>query len=867
MIGAFFVFAASSQAAPSDIVFSEIMYNPSGSDSKKEWVEIYNSGAESIIIIEGSGNDSWRFNDGSNHTLTLMQGSLTIPTGGFAILASDGATFLAEHTGYVGTVIDTVMSLNNTSDTIKLSSDKGESFFGSVTYENSWGADGDGKTLEKISLSGANDISNWQISSAPEGSPGEASGAEEIPEEEESAEPAAEEEPTTPAPSAGANTELIGDATKIKISEVFPNPKGDEASQEFIELYNSGTQSMSINGWTLSDASKITVLENIILLPKEYRAFYRSTTGIALNNTNESIYLYNSNGELIDSLSYASTIEAYSYALDISSSEFSWSESITPGHKNIILLPNEPPEPIITIARNPIAPNELVTISAAESSDPDDDSLIYIWSLENNFEVNGVIFKHSFASLGKHIITLNLSDGRNNATATTAIDVLPAKDILSLRSQQNSAAKKIGTDEIYGVSPFSATNASIQITEIFPNPAGADDSEWIELYNPNDFEISLDKWIIDDQDGGSRPHTISDRTIGALSYLVLGKEETKLTLNNSSDEVRLFDKNEKLIDGVLYDDAQEDQSYSKSDEEFWFWTPNTTPNEPNTTNPVAAQNNFNETFSFPAPITNDYLPFTDIVDIDLPNIRELEIGTEVRVQGTVAVEPGVLGKTYFYITGSPGIQVYFSKKDWPSLAVGDVIGVIGSLSESMGEARLKITDKQDIVPLYESDPPEPIEAQTGEIGEMLEGALVRVAAQLVEKKGASWYVDDGSGEAKITFQPSTNIKKPNAKDADWISATGLVSETTSGYRILPRYQEDINIIEPPALDQGEVLGESISQDGIRRFQIPPNNTPSKMLTYLLITSSALIVLLASLLIKLRVETKKRLKDVDGDIKK
>ena len=150
LAGGFFVWPTTASAAVNEIRCTEIMYNPAGTDTKMEWVEIFNSGASDVALVEGSGNDSWRFNDGSNHTLTLVQGSLTIPAGGYAILASEGQTFLDTHAGFAGTVIDTVLSLNNTSDTIQLSSDKGESFFGLVTYENTQGADGDGNSLQLL---------------------------------------------------------------------------------------------------------------------------------------------------------------------------------------------------------------------------------------------------------------------------------------------------------------------------------------------------------------------------------------------------------------------------------------------------------------------------------------------------------------------------------------------------------------------------------------------------------------------------------------------------------------------------------------------------------------------------------------------
>ena len=80
----------------------------------------------------------------------------------------------------------------------------------------------------------------------------------------------------------------------------------------------------------------------------------------------------------------------------------------------------------------------------------------------------------------------------------------------------------------------------------------------------------------------------------------------------------------------------------------------------------------------------------------LEKIRDEDIGDKVVVTGVVAVEPGVLGTQYFYIVGSPGVQVYMYKKDFPDLKIGDRVEVMGELSESGGEARLKTSEKSDI---------------------------------------------------------------------------------------------------------------------------------------------------------------------------
>ncbi len=135
--------------ASAQIEITEIMYDLEGSDSRREWIEIYNSGSSDITL-----SDDWRFNDGKNHTFKDPpenggQGSLTISPSAYVIIASDAATFIADNSDFSGTVIDTVMSLNNTADTLQIKDANGV-VVSEVSYNNTMGASEDGNSLQKI---------------------------------------------------------------------------------------------------------------------------------------------------------------------------------------------------------------------------------------------------------------------------------------------------------------------------------------------------------------------------------------------------------------------------------------------------------------------------------------------------------------------------------------------------------------------------------------------------------------------------------------------------------------------------------------------------------------------------------------------
>lgn len=124
----------------------------------------------------------------------------------------------------------------------------------------------------------------------------------------------------------------------------------------------------------------------------------------------------------------------------------------------------------------------------------------------------------------------------------------------------------------------------IKINEIFPNPKGPDSGEeWVELKNFGTEPVSLGNWILDDGKAdsaiGSSSYKIQSSIIAPGGLVVLVVPSGKLSLNNTSDTVRLFNENNILVDSVSYENAAEDLSYIFIAEK-WAWG-NPTPNSAN----------------------------------------------------------------------------------------------------------------------------------------------------------------------------------------------------------------------------------------------------------------------------------------------
>jgi dienelactone hydrolase len=131
-----------------DILINEIMYNPPGVDTNLEWIELYNNDTKEINIT------GWQFYEADEYNrLTLIQGSMIIPAGGYAIIADDATTFLNGHPACNCTVIESGFWLSNTGDSITLK-DASSAIIDEVSYHNSWGASGNGKTLQRNATGG-----------------------------------------------------------------------------------------------------------------------------------------------------------------------------------------------------------------------------------------------------------------------------------------------------------------------------------------------------------------------------------------------------------------------------------------------------------------------------------------------------------------------------------------------------------------------------------------------------------------------------------------------------------------------------------------------------------------------------------------
>ena len=361
LLASFFIGPGNSQGA-SSLIINEIMYSLPGADDKHEWIELFNAGSSEIDLT------GWKFHDGDdaiNHALNAppkngSRGSLILPAGGFLLLAGDAATVAADLPGFSEAIIDTVMSLVNSSATLKIINKDGQEVC-SAFYSKEIGADGNGKTLEW-------DGAQLKESFAEGGTPGAPNS---VLSPNYSPAPTATPSPTatgsaetvTPTPSISPTTSpapAYQYSKDIFINEFFPYPPTGE--KEWMELFNADEEIIDLNGWGISDQTNIAHPQIIPADTKiEPNSFLVVELGKQiLNNDGDQISLLWPDGQVLHAVSYQKATASQSVSR-LDNGQWIWTNRPTPGTKNL------PSLFATTVSENETAPPAITTLQETAS--------------------------------------------------------------------------------------------------------------------------------------------------------------------------------------------------------------------------------------------------------------------------------------------------------------------------------------------------------------------------------------------------------------------------------------------------------------------------------------------------------------------
>ena len=711
-----------------NIKLNEIVVSPD--DSENEKIELYNNSTSTVILSGGYICD--------NHLI----GSYCKPVNGVIV----GRGFLVVDLGtrsLLNNDADSVILKNPDEDVIAeviyegdTAPKKGESFARSIDGAGSW------QITTAVTMGASNNIVARVI--VP---PSINNGASYNPLSNQS-------QTTTVAPA----------TTTILINEIYPDPTGADNDDEFIELYNFGSQAVDLGDWKIKDNEKsYTISANIPA--GGYLVLKRPDTEIALNNTAaESVVLVDAWGRQADKISYerALTGESYNRTAD----GWRWSYALTPGLKNVI----EEPDAISLIwkilAPDSGEPDEVLKFSAVGSVDPRGGQLNYLWKFASGTEFVGPTAEYKFTTSGIFEMVLNAS-----STAGT--------------SGNKKLSIKIGTG-------LSVQNALVGITEILPNPDGNDDNEYIEVSNFGSSTVNLANWILRVD---TKQYEIPIGTnIAPSSSLVFYRLATKMALNNSGGKVSLLTPALDTVDFVKYDKAISGKSYSL-EKNIWQWS---APSPGVVFSPPAgggAGGGGSVGVVKLASVAKSTASTAYFVPNSITDARVKPKDAKVKVRGVVSTLPGVFGTQYFYIEdGQNGLQVYQNKKDFPTLTLGDEIEVSGLTSEASGQKRIRASGASDIKVIKNGSAPMSLEMVIDELSEELLGRLVKVFGDITEMKSGYFYLDNEVGEIKVTLKTGAKIDKKLFNEGDSVEVSGILENGKGGMEIWPRGSDDIKVI-------------------------------------------------------------------------
>lgn len=129
-----------------------------------------------------------------------------------------------------------------------------------------------------------------------------------------------------------------------RVTEILPNPvgTGNDATDEFIELYNPNPVSFDLTGFSLQVGTttlhSFTFPAGTQLPPQGYVAYYSTDTGLNLSNTSGQAALLDPMGNSLSKTDlYATAKDGYGWAL--ANGSWAWTTRLTPNAANIVVKP------------------------------------------------------------------------------------------------------------------------------------------------------------------------------------------------------------------------------------------------------------------------------------------------------------------------------------------------------------------------------------------------------------------------------------------------------------------------------------------------------------------------------------------------
>jgi len=307
----FFVFfpLRDSQAKTLDVIINEIAWMGTKDSYRNEWIELYNNRDFDINL------ENWKIISKDKRLNISLKG--VIPKNGFFVLERNNDTTIPEIKAdliYNG-------ALNNKGEHLILLDSEGR-IIDEVNCSSGWFA-GDNSTKQtmerKNPFKKGSDPQNWQSSKKPQGTPKSKNSYLEIITKEQK-----------------QNQSPLKYPSNIFINEILPSPEGPDYKNEWIEIFNKNDFEVNLEGWKISDRIGRTTTyilpKNTTIKEKSFLLLRRPATKITLNNSKDTIFLYQPDGRIVDQVTYTNAPRGHSFARI--KDKWFWTSNPTPKKPN-----------------------------------------------------------------------------------------------------------------------------------------------------------------------------------------------------------------------------------------------------------------------------------------------------------------------------------------------------------------------------------------------------------------------------------------------------------------------------------------------------------------------------------------------------
>ena len=393
--------------------------------------------------------------------------------------------------------------------------------------------------------------------------------------------------------------------SQIVINEIMYTPQ--ESTNEWFEIYNTGTETIDLKDWKWKDATssvRTITTKNILLTQGSYiiicqdsaklknqfpaiPAIIIQTVWSALNNSGDNLILIDPLNNREDSVSYkpdwGGNTGGFSLEKLISNGEsndpLNWATSLdpakaTPGKQNSIT-----PKPydlfLKSFTSDPIFPSQGETLKLEflirnSGQNSAENFLLELFDDRNSDSIaqnNELIKSESFAEL-------NSFDSIHYEYSIQNIDTGYKNYIAKIYfAQDNDTLNNFKFKKVY-VSSNASGSGGVVINEIMYDP-GIGKSEWLEIFNSSGQSVNLKKWKYKET---VTTITLSDSDLylNPGDYFIFAKDSSifnsfenlknlspgqhlkfsgSLSLSNTGEYISITDSLNNVIDELTYDPA------------------------------------------------------------------------------------------------------------------------------------------------------------------------------------------------------------------------------------------------------------------------------------------------------------------------